>query len=104
MSFLQNAKTFLMLNLHLGKDALHIYVGLAVFLASAAVFRWPIRSWRPWIAALCAALAGEIWDLRDTFTFGGTLRLEANLKDVLNTIFWPTMLMLLARWTKILKR
>jgi hypothetical protein len=36
----------------LSKDALHIYVGLAVALAACTVLRRPLGSWTPVLAAL----------------------------------------------------
>ena len=47
------------------KDALHIYVGLAVFFTVAVFFRKPLRSPWPWLAVLVIALAGELLDRRD---------------------------------------
>lgn len=104
MSPLQQFKWVLVEQLHLSKDSLHIYVAMTLFLGSALLLRWPIRSWRPWALVLVAALAGEVWDLRDSIVYGTPIRLAANLKDVLNTVFWPTMLMLLARHSRVLKR
>jgi hypothetical protein len=100
----QSAKLWLVANLGLAKDALHIYVALLLFLGSAALFRWPLKSWRPWLVVAAAALAGEAWDLYDSVAYDTPIRLAANVKDVWNTLFWPTALMLLARWTRVLKR
>ena len=47
----------------LSKDALHVYVGLAVFLL--ALTRWRIGSLPPLLVVLTVALAGEVWDLID---------------------------------------
>lgn len=104
MSFLQSAKIALMEATHLSKDALHVYVGLGVMLLVVIVFRKSLRDWQPIAAVLLAALAGEIWDVIDTFSHGGKPRFEANWKDIWNTSFWPTILFLLARFTRILKR
>jgi hypothetical protein len=104
MSPLQQTKFFIVNHVHLAKDALHIYVALALFLGSAALFRWPLKSWRPWLLVLIAALIGEAWDLRDSLVYGTRIELGGNLKDIVNTIFWPTVLVLLARGTRVLKR
>ena len=104
MSPLQDAKLWLVANLGLAKDALHIHVALLLFLGSAALFRWPLRGWRPWLVVAIAALVGEAWDLYDSVVSDTQIRFAANLKDVWNTLFWPTELMLLARWTRVLKR
>lgn len=104
MSPLQQAKLYLVNHVHLAKDALHIYVALILFLGSAALFSWPLKSWKPWLVVLAAALAGEIWDLRDSLVYRTPIALGENGKDILNTMFWPTALMLLARGTKVLRR
>jgi len=104
MSPLQSAKLALVGHLDLGKDALHIYVGLIVFFAAAALFRMSLKDWRPWAAVLLVALAGEIWDLVDTFNEGRAPHYWRNWKDIWNTMFWPTALVILARYTRILKR
>lgn len=104
MSLFQNFKLLLIEATNLGKDALHIYVGLCVMLGVAILFRRSLRDWQPLAAVLAAALAGELWDVIDTYAHGGRPRFNANWKDVWNTMFWPTILFLLARFTHVLKR
>jgi hypothetical protein len=81
----------------LSKDALHIYVGLAVLLAAAAILRKPLRSIIPWLVVLIVAVSGELVDMHDDIASLGYWRWGASLHDVLNTLFWPTVLVLLAR-------
>ncbi len=104
MSPLQSAKIFMVEMTNLGKDALHIYVGLGVMLIVAVALKRSLADWRPLAAVAVASVAGEIWDVIDTFSHGGTPRWNANWKDVWNTMFWPTAFFLLARFTKVLKR
>jgi hypothetical protein len=104
MSPLQTAKLWLIGHLDLAKDALHIYVGLLLFLGSALAFRWSIRSWKPWAVALAVVVSGEAWDLRDSQVYHTRVDLWANWKDVWNTMFWPTALLLLARFTSLFSR
>jgi cell shape-determining protein MreD len=104
MSPLQSAKLVLMEATGLGKDALHIYVGLGVMLLVAIGLRKALSDWRPILAVALAAMAGELWDIIDTFSHGGRPHWSANIKDVWNTLFWPTILFLLARFTRVLKR
>jgi len=103
MSPLQQVKWMLVEHLHLSKDSLHIYVAMFLFLGSALILRWPIKGWRPWLLVLAAALIGEIWDLRDSVVYGTRIYLLSNLRDIVNTLFWPTVLMLLARHTRVLR-
>ena len=104
MSPFQSAKIMLSEVTNLGKDALHIYVGLGVMLLVAIAFKKSLGDWRPIAAVALASVAGEIWDVIDTYSHGRTPRFDANWKDVWNTMFWPTMLFALARFTKVLKR
>ena len=103
-SIFQNAKVALILWLDVSRDTLHVYAGLAVMLGVAAIFRLSLRDWRPLAAVAVAALAGEAWDLIDDLRFGHKLDFDANWHDVSNTLFWPLILFLLARFTKVLKR
>ncbi|PWG01942.1 hypothetical protein [Sphingosinicella humi] len=104
MSLFQDAKLLLVEATNLSKDALHIYVGLGVMLLAAILLRRSLKDWRPLAAAALAAVAGEVWDVIDTLSHGGTPRWSLNWKDVWNTLFWPMMLFVLARFTSVLRR
>lgn len=82
----------------LSKDALHIYVGLAVLLTAAVILRKPLRSIVPWLVVLAVVVSGELFDMRDDIASLGYWRWGASLHDVLNTLFWPSVLLLLARF------
>jgi cell shape-determining protein MreD len=100
----QSVKLMLLDLFGLGKDALHIYVGMTVFLATALVFRLPLRDWRPLAAVFLAAVAGEILDLFESLAPNERPSWRANWHDIWNTMFWPTLLCLLSRWPAVLKR
>lgn len=104
MSPLQSAKFWLIQHVGLAKDALHIYVGLTLFLGAALAFRWPLRSWKPLGVALVAALLGEVWDLRDSLVYHTRIDLWGNWHDIWNTMFWPSVLLLFARTTSLFGR
>ena len=101
MSPLQTVKYWLIQHFDLAKDALHIYVGLLLFFGTALAFGWSLRSWKPWAVVLAAALIGEAWDLRDSGVYHTRVNLWANWKDVWNTMFWPSVIVLLARFTTL---
>jgi uncharacterized membrane protein YqgA involved in biofilm formation len=86
----------------LSKDALHIYVGLAAFLLAAAVARKGLKSVFPLLAVVVIAVAGELLDARDDFRNLGRWRIGASLHDLLNTILWPLVLWLLARYSRVM--
>lgn len=103
MSTFQSYKHELVHVAELSKDALHIYVGLTVFLIGAAIARKGLRSGLALLAVLLVAIAGEVLDLRDEFRSHEHLKFWASLHDLLNTCFWPLVLWLLARYTRIIK-
>jgi hypothetical protein len=104
MNSFQSAKLIMVEATNLGKDALHIYVGLTVMLLVVILFKKSLADWRPLAAVAVASIAGELWDVIDTFSHGRTPRWNANWKDIWNTMFWPTILFGLARFTRVLKR
>ena len=104
MSGFQESKIWLSELVGLPKDALHIYVGMAVFLLAAILLRRPLRSLVPIGAALAAAVAGEAWDLYETWSAGQRLHWDRSWHDVWNTCFWPLVLFLLARYTRLFRR
>ena len=87
MSAFQSAKWWLVHALGLGKDALHIYVALTLFLGSALLLRWPVGSWKPLAVVAIAAVAGEAWDLINTTIAGRRLLWWGSWHDVWNTLF-----------------
>lgn len=91
-------KTQLSELLGITKDALHIHIGLAIFLVAALVFRRSLSSWVPWLCLLAFEIANELMDA--FHLHGGPFSIEIgdSLKDMLNTMFWPTMLLLGLRW------
>jgi di/tricarboxylate transporter len=87
----------------LSKDALHVYAGLIVWLLAAALFRRSIATVRPLLAVLVVALGIEAFDAFDDWVDLGRWRYKASLYDIVNTMFWPTVLTFMARFTRLLK-
>ena len=82
----------------LDKDALHIYFGLTLFLLIRLMWRWRGGWMVAWLAVVAMAIGGEWLDI--TREMGdSTIQPDAtHWHDVWNTIFWPTVLMLVGRW------
>jgi hypothetical protein len=78
--------------LPLTKDAIHIYIGFLCFLVALILFRRSLSSYTALIPGLLVAMALEVFDLRDGFSW------LASLKDIINTNLMPFVLVLLARW------
>jgi hypothetical protein len=103
LSLVQSFKLAVVDATGLSKDALHVYVGLIVWLLAAALWRKSITTFKPWLAALFVAVIVEAFDAFDDWVQLGRWRTGASLHDILNTMFWPTVLTLLARYTRLLK-
>ncbi len=104
MSVLQSGKMLLAEATNLSREALHVHLGLAVMLLVVIGFNKPLSDWRPLLAVAFASVAGEIWDVVDTFSHGGTPVWNPSWTSVANTLFWPAVLFGLARFTGYLKR
>ncbi len=95
----------------LAKDALHIYVGIGVYLLCLFVLRpmikkQSIRSFVALVAVIAVALLGEYFDNRHIILPKGLLALEssdikASIHDLINTGLLPFMLYGLNKWTTI---
>ena len=101
---IQAIKTAIVAATGLSRDALHIYVGLATFFLAAALIKRPLGSFLPWLVVLAVASTGELVDLRDDIVSFGYWRWDASLHDIVNTVFWPTVLLLLARFSNLFGR
>lgn len=92
----------------LERDALHIYVGIGVFILSLLLTRPFIKRYvtRLNIALLMSilfALAGEYLDLRIHYPNITGDDLRASIHDIINTSFWPVILYIVNRWTSLFK-
>jgi len=97
-SSFQSIKLIIVSTTGLSKDALHIYAGLAIFFIAVIILRKPLKSTTPWLVILAFAVLAELIDMRDDFLSLGYWRWHASLHDILNTLFWPTVIFALARF------
>ena len=72
-------------------DLIHVHVGLAIFVVTALLLRRRMRS--PWPLAVVAVFAV----LNEAVDYFVPRIPDFSLIDILNTIFWPVVLFLLAR-------
>jgi len=97
----------------LAKDALHIYVGVGVYLLCLVALRpiiksQGVRSFIALIVVTCIALLGEYLDNRDTIESLGLTGLSrdqilASIRDLINTCMLPYVLFALNKWTTIFR-
>lgn len=96
-SFFQSVKLVIASVTGLSTDALHVYVGIAVFLLAKLALPKHGASLLPVVAVVVAACMGELLDMRDDINSLGYWRWPASLRDVVNTVFWPCILYVFMR-------
>ena len=82
----------------LDKDALHIYFGLALFLLIRLFWRWRGGWVVAWLTVLAMAVGGEWLDMTREMGDATIQPDAAHWHDIWNTMFWPTVLLLIGRW------
>jgi hypothetical protein len=95
---LNGLKTEITEILHLSRDALHIHIGLAFYVAAMLLLRRGPASWWPWLSLLGIEILNE---LLDTWHHGNIhVDLNGSAKDIINAMFWPTILLFVFRWRR----
>lgn len=96
MSAVQAIKLAIVSTSGLSRDALHIYVGMAMFIAVAVSTR-RVRPYLAWLSVLALACVGEALDWRDDLADFGYWKWKDGVHDVMNTLFWPSVITLMWR-------
>lgn len=89
-------KTWLIEAIGLSNDAMHVHGALLILCLSAVVLRRRPDSVWCWLIVLSAELFNEHADLRGQAP--GEATLNASLHDLYNTMFWPTVILILGRF------
>lgn len=85
-------KSHLLAILPFAADALHVHVGLFLFLVVVALGRQgPRRFGIALCVVLAACLVGEVLDVLYDLRAGNVLRWRNGVKDLVNTMLWPTV-------------
>ncbi|MBN2366608.1 MAG: hypothetical protein EH225_11925 [Calditrichaeota bacterium] len=96
-SIFQGIKRELLELTMLSKDAIHIYIGMVVFLSWNILFKKSFNSLKALIPVFSVALILEIFDIRDNYMSTGSMHITASLHDIINTCFWPFVLVILEK-------
>lgn len=89
--FIEHAVSF-------SNDSLHVLAGVLILLLAAIVLRRPISSWQPWLVVAVLLLANEAADLAIERWPDPGMQYGEGARDVLLTMFLPTLLLFAARW------
>ena len=87
----------------LSKDAIHIHIGLVVFFMAAVLWKKGRIEFICLLPVIIIAALMELLDLHDDFIALGYMRWSASLHDIINTLFWPIIIVVLYRKGKINK-
>lgn len=91
------AKIFVERAVFFTSDALHVIVGVMVWLLFALLLRRPVSSWRPWLCLLAVLLCNEAVDLWVEQWPDPGMQYGESAKDLLLTMALPTLLLVLTR-------
>jgi len=80
----------------LTNDAMHIHGSILILFVSAIVLRRRPDSIWCWLIVLIAELFNEFADLKGMAP--GEATVDAAVHDIYNTMFWPTVILLLGRF------
>ena len=84
--------------LGLSKDAIHIYLGLTVFFLTVAVWKKGKMDLAAVLPILGIAIGMETIDIYDNYRSMGLMYWSNSLHDILNTTFWPLIIVVLAKF------
>jgi hypothetical protein len=90
-------KFFLERSITFSSDALHVIAGVLVQLAAALVMRRSMSNWAPWMVVLVLVGLNEFTDLSVDYWPHRGMQLGETAKDVMLTMFLPTVLLFAAR-------
>ena len=88
----------------LERDALHVHAALLLYILAMGLFRRSRRSRIPWLAVLAIELANEGYDIHHNWDDGLEWAVSSSVKDLWNTMLWPTVLLLVGRYTTWFQR
>ncbi len=104
MNPLNDLKLLIVEHSGLAKDALHIYVALAVFITACLLFKWKAWEWKPVLLVLAVAVTGEIFDMRYNQLRENDPFVRSSLHDIWNTLLVPLIIFTAARYSHIFQR
>ncbi len=85
---------------HMSHPVLHIHLGLAIFLLTGLILRRPLGSALAWLVVAGLELLNEISDFTRYYVSGWPWTATNTIEDIVNTLFWPTILVMVFRFRR----
>src|SRR4051794_21961185 len=104
MSSWHQWKLFIEHSISIDHDALHMMVGALAWLGFGALLRRPLSSWPPWLFVLALILWNEAIDLWVEVWPDPGMQYGEGAKDIVMTMFVPTLFLLANRFAPRLFR
>jgi hypothetical protein len=92
-----HGKLFVEHAVRIDHDALHVIVGVLLWLVMAMIVRRPLTSWKPWLWVLAFILWNETVDLWIEHWPEPAMQYGEGARDVVLTMFLPAVIMFAAR-------
>lgn len=101
MSNYQSLKLFILDFVNLSKDAIHIHIGMVVFVCAVMLWKKGKVEVSCLIPVFFVATSMEVLDLKDNWQSLGYMQWSASFHDIVNTTFWPVITVFLAKFFRI---
>jgi hypothetical protein len=77
----------------MSRDALHVHVGLTLFLLSIfLLYRNPRKILYAWLVVLAAQTINELLDFHDWYYWTKSWNWHKSVSDSIHTLLWPSIL------------
>jgi len=86
---------------HVSHAVLHIHLGLAIYLLTSLLLRQRLGAVLPWLVVALLELVNEVSDFLRYYVSGWPWTATNTIEDIVNTLFWPTVLLLLFRHRRV---
>lgn len=94
-------KELLLGSFGLSNDAMHVHVGLVLYLGMLLVLRGKGGLWLPTVLLVAMSLVAEVFDILSLLAVRSTIDPMESVRDVGSTLFWPLVLSaMLAFWRR----
>lgn len=81
-------------------DAMHIHVGLVLYLVTLLVLRGRGGAWLPFVLLAVLSVVAEVFDIIALMSVKSPYSLLESTRDVGNTLGWPLVLSVLLTWQR----